>query len=234
MSWKTLKSTLVTRSTWPSNVTLIRCFLRTEMVWCEETTCPCSWSCLLGFPRHQSQSHHLVLMFVKENYVAQTAPWASAFCLSTHLGTNTGWRWSTRPPVTQQRTSSASLPQTLRSASAGATTASSGSTSWPARDTWICRPTRWCCGGCTRAHRHTHTHSAFIVYRHWLILSSIAFVFAATRFAPPHSSRSAEISTGTSASWSRLRAATSSRSTTWKRCPLALSLYKRFHICHLF
>lgn len=31
------------------------------MVWSEETTCQCSWSCLLDFPRHQSQSHHLFL-----------------------------------------------------------------------------------------------------------------------------------------------------------------------------
>lgn len=40
---------------------------------------------------------------------------------------------------------------------------------------------------------------------------------AATRSARPRSSRSAETSTGTSASWSLLRAATSSRSTTWKK-----------------
>lgn len=57
---------------------------------------------------------------------------------------------------------------------------------------------------------------------------------AATRFAHPRSSRSAEISTGTSVSWSRPRAATSSRSTTSKRYSVCLcscvSILVRIHL----
>lgn len=72
---------------------------------------------------------------------------------------------------------------------------------------------------------YTHKHAPYCFYRNKLSNGNQVFsrvCCTATRFAHPPSSRSAEISTGTSASWSRPRAATSSRSTTSKRYSVCL------------
>lgn len=65
--------------------------------------------------------------------------------------------------------------------------------------------------------QHWNTSSAAKIKVEPRVYKNFSYWCAATRFAPLPFSRSAEISTGTSASWSRPRVATSSRSTTWKR-----------------
>lgn len=70
---------------------------------------------------------------------------------------------------------------------------------------------------CVHTNQHCSTSSSTKVNVESWVKKHFSCLCAATRFAPLLFSRSAEISTGTSASWSRPRVATSSRSTTWKR-----------------
>lgn len=172
----------------------------------------------------------------------------SCFC----VGMSTVWRWSIRPPVTRPRTLLGSLPQILRLVNAGATTASSGWTFWPARATWTCRLTHWSYGKLAHRHHHHPDVPEHAPLHHSDIINtsstskqvcccrvtecfwSSCVCCPATRFAHPRSSRSAEISTGTSASWNRPRVAIYSRSTTSKRYSLCVFVFVRaFHIFRL-
>lgn len=100
------------------------------------------WSCLQGFLRRPSRPCSCPLILLR----SLTKNFFNAYIFAFLLDMNTGWRWSIRPPVTLLKTSFESLRRTLRLASAGGITGSSGWTFLPVKDTWICRLTLLCSG----------------------------------------------------------------------------------------